>query len=172
MQLHSTIALEIKLQYDNLGNKIELVSRTDSIVKHDEADISLISSKLHAVSRGAQTVRILSDDTDMFIIFVCWCHKANVTCPIQMEKWDGTVLNHSDLRDAVVDDLSDIYVWRMVLNINDTVSRLGSTCSGILGMHALSGCDTVSYLNGKGKVSALKVLSQNNITGLDGDECK
>ena len=28
-------------------------------------------------------------------------------------------------------------------------------------------CDTVSYLNGKGEVSALKVLNQNNITGLD-----
>ena len=123
MQLHSTIALEIKSQYDNLGNKIELVSRADIIVKHDEVDISLISYMLHAVSRGAQTVRILSDDTDVFILLVYWCHKANVTCPIQMEKWDGTVLN-----------------------INDTVSRLGSTCSGILRMHALSGCDTVSYL--------------------------
>ena len=101
---------------------------------------------LHAVSRGAQTVRILSDDTDVFILLVYWCHKANVTCLIQIEKWDGTVVN-----------------------INDTVSRLGSTCSGILGMHALSGCDTASYLNGKGRVSALKVLSQNNITGLDSE---
>ena len=36
-------------------------------------------------------------------------------------------------------------------------------------MHALSGCDTVSYLNGKGNVSALKVLNQNNITGLDSE---
>ena len=35
-------------------------------------------------------------------------------------------------------------------------------------MHALSECDTVSHLNGKGKVSA-KVLNQNNITGLDSD---
>ena len=82
----------------------------------------------------------------VFIILVYWCHEANVTCPIQIEKWDGTVLN-----------------------INDTVSRLGGTCSGILGMHALSGCDTVSYLNGKGRVSALKVLNQNNITGLDSE---
>ena len=82
MQLHSTIALEIKLQYDNLGNKIELVSRADSIVKHDEADISLISYILHGVSRGAPTVRILTDDIDVFILLVCWCHKANGTCPI------------------------------------------------------------------------------------------
>ena len=42
----------------NLGNRIELGSRADSIVKHDEADISLISYMLHAVSRGAQTVRL------------------------------------------------------------------------------------------------------------------
>ena len=37
----------------------------------------------------------------------------------------------------------------------------------ILGIHALSGCDTVSYLNGKGKVSVLKVLNQTDITGLN-----
>ena len=131
------MALEIKLHL------CHTVSRADSIVKHDEADISLISSMLHAVSRGVQTIRILSDDTDVFILLMCWCHKANVTCPIQIEKWDGKVLI-----------------------INDIVSRLGGTCSGLLGMHALSGCDTVSYLNGKGRVSALKVLNQNNLTGL------
>ena len=34
-------------------------------------------------------------------------------------------------------------------------------------MHALSGCDTVSYPNGKGKVSALKVLNQTDLTELD-----
>ena len=70
-----------------------LVSRADSIVKHDEADISLNSYMLHVVFRGARTVRILSDDTDVFILLVYWCHKANVTCPVQMEKWNGTVLN-------------------------------------------------------------------------------
>ena len=141
MQLHSTIALEIKLQYDNLGNKIELCEPS---WQYCEARWSRhISYTLHVVSRGAQTIRILSRYRRV-VFLVCWCHKANVTCPIQMEKWDGTVLN-----------------------INDTVSRLGSTCSGFLRMHALSGCDTVSYFNGKGKVSALKVLNQNNITGLD-----
>ena len=44
---------------------------------------------------------------------------------------------------------------------------VGSTCSGILGIYALSGCNTVSYLNEKGKVSPLKVLNQNGVTGLD-----
>ena len=47
----------------DLGNNIKRVSRAGSIVKHDEADISLIRYMLYAVSRGAKTVRILSYDT-------------------------------------------------------------------------------------------------------------
>ena len=38
---------------------------------------------------------------------------------------------------------------------------------GLLGMHALSGSDTVSYPNGRGKVSALRVLTQTDIDELD-----
>ena len=39
-----------------------------------------------------------------------------------MERWDGTVLN-----------------------INLTVENLGEQCRSVLAMHALSGCDTISY---------------------------
>ena len=56
---------------------------------------------------------------------------------------------------------------RSVLDINATVTKLGEKCQGILGMHALSGCDTVSYPSGKGKISALKVLLENDMPGLD-----
>lgn len=70
----------------NLGANIELVSHTDSIVQHDEADISLVSYMLHAASGGAHTVRILSDDTDVFVLLVYWCWKAGISCSVQMEK--------------------------------------------------------------------------------------
>ena len=44
-----------------------------------------------------------------------------VVAKIQMEKWNGDVLD-----------------------INETVQRLGhSKCSQLLGIHALSGCDSV-----------------------------
>ena len=49
----------------DIGSNIELVSRTDSIVRHDEADISLISYMLKAAAAGADIVHILSDDTDV-----------------------------------------------------------------------------------------------------------
>ena len=79
-------------------------------------------------------MRILIDDTDVFVLLVYWCKKADVSCAVQMERWNGSVLD-----------------------INATVTALGDKCRGLLGMHALSGCDTVSYPNGRGKVSALRV---------------
>ncbi|CAL8233986.1 unnamed protein product [Boreogadus saida] len=63
---------------------------------------------------------------------------------VQMEKWNGTSLD-----------------------INATIRGLGDRCQGLLGMHALSGCDTASYPCGKGKTSALKVLLGKNIPGLN-----
>ena len=128
----------------DIGSNIELVSRTDSIVRHDEADISLISYMLKAAAAGADIVRILSDDTDVFVLLVYWCKKADVSCAVHMERWNGSVLD-----------------------INATVTALGDKCRGLLGMHALSGCDTVSYPNGRGKVSALRVLTQTDIAELD-----
>ena len=60
-----------------------------------------------------------------------------------MEKWDGTVLD-----------------------IHATVVKVGEKCGQLPGMHALSGYYTVSYPYGKGKKSALKVLMNNDIDGL------
>ena len=67
-----------------------------------------------------------------------------VVTKIQMEKWNGDVLD-----------------------VNETVERLGPRkCSQLLGVHVLSGCDTVSYPFGKGKQSVLKLL-EIDIPGLD-----
>ncbi len=52
-----------------------------------------------------------------------------------MEKWNGTVLD-----------------------INAAVSNLHEKCYLMIGMHCLSGCDTVSYQYGQGKSSGYKVL--------------
>ena len=53
-----------------------------------------------------------------------------------------------------------------MLDIRATVEKLGDTCGQLPGMHALSGYDTVSYPYGKGKKSALKVLTNNDIDGV------
>ena len=53
-----------------------------------------------------------------------------------------------------------------VLDINATCAQLGSKCLQILGMHYLTGSDATSYLYGKGKVSALKTLTDGDFPGL------
>ena len=58
-------------------------------------------------------------------------YRASLQCRVQMEQWDGTVLD-----------------------INATCSNLGTKSLQLLGMHALSGCDTVLYLYGKEKISS------------------
>ena len=64
-------------------------------------------------------------------------------CQMQMERWDGTVLD-----------------------INQTCTKLGYKCIQLLGMHALTGCDTTSFPFNKGKVSALSVLEAGDFPGL------
>ena len=55
----------------------------------------------------------------------------------------------------------------VVLDINATCADLGDTvCSQLLGAHALSGCDIVSYRFGKDKASVLKTLKTGNFPGL------
>ena len=127
-----------------LPHNIQLVNKLECAVTHDEADITLCSYMLKAVAEGTQTIRILSDDTDVFVLLVYWTSRMRVAAKIQMEKWNEDVLD-----------------------INETVRRLGpSKCSQLLGIHALSGCDTVSYPFGKGKLSALKLLER-DLPGLD-----
>ena len=98
---------------------------------------------LQAAKSGAPSIRILSDETDVFVLLVYWVWKGGTTTFVQMEKWDKTLLD-----------------------INATVNTLGQKCGSLLGMHAMSGYDTVSYPSGKGKTSALKVLQSCSIPGL------
>ena len=66
-------------------------------------------------------IRVLSDDTDMFVLLVYWVYRADLELlyKVQME--------------------------RTVLYINATSVDLGPKCLQLLGMHALSGCNTTSY---------------------------
>ena len=122
---------------------MQLVNKLDCLVTHAEVDITLCSYMLKAAASSAETVRIVCDDTDVFVLLVCWTWRKTIRKNIQMEKWDGTVLD-----------------------IHATEVKLGDKCGQLPGMHALSGCDTVSYPYGKGKKSALKVLMNNDIDGL------
>lgn len=91
------------------------MDKDESIVRHDEADVTLISYLLDAAKRGSQIIRVLSDDTDVFVLLAHYQYYLLVTqIKVQMAKSDGTVLD-----------------------INAAVSNLGDNL--IIGMHCLSG---------------------------------
>ena len=113
-----------------LPHNIELVSKLDCEATHTEADVTLCSYMIKAAEKGSQTIRILSDDTDVFVLLVYWTSKMQIKASIQMEKWNGDIID-----------------------INETVKKLGPRKSSqLLGLHAMAGCDTVSYPFGKGKL--------------------
>ena len=143
---HNKRCLSRLLSTFNLECGESVESRDDGVFLHDEADITIISYLFQAADAGRQVVRILSDDSDIFVLLVYWTWRYDLQVRVseQMEKWDG-----------------------VVLDINATCANLGDTvCSLLLGAHALSGCDTASYPFGKGKASVLKTLKAGNFPGL------
>ena len=104
-----------------LQNNVQLVNKLDCLVTHEEADITLCGYMLEAAASSAETIRIVCDDTDVFVLLLYWTWRKTIRKNIQMEKWDGTVLD-----------------------IRATVDKLGDKCDQLPGMHALSDCDTVS----------------------------
>ena len=49
-----------------------------------------------------------------------------------------------------------------VVDITNVAASIGpEVCYGFLGMHAFTGCDTISAFTGKGKAQALRILKKN-----------
>ena len=94
---------------------------------------------LETAKSGESVVRILSDETDMFVLLVYWVNWADWQCA----NWEGPLLG-----------------------INGTCADLGQKCLQLLGMRALSGYVTTSYPYGKGSVIALNTMVSGNFQGL------
>jgi len=67
-------------------------SRDDGAFAHDEADVIMIAYMLQAAEFGKDVIRILSDDTDVFLILVYMVWKMQLHCSVQMENWNGVVV--------------------------------------------------------------------------------
>ena len=98
---------------------------------------------LEAAASSAETVRIVCDDTDVFVLLVYRTWRKTIRKNIQMEKWDGTVLD-----------------------IRATVDKLGDTCGQLLGMHPCQAVTPSPILMARAIKFALKVLMNNDIDGL------
>ena len=59
----------------NLGPNVTMDSRDDGVFTHDDADVTMIVYMLQAAEFGKNVIRILSDDTDVFVMLVYWVWK-------------------------------------------------------------------------------------------------
>ena len=127
-----------------VGDMTTTESRDDSAFDYDEADITMISYVIETAKCRKDVIRVLSDDTDVFVLLVYWVYREEMTSNVQMKRWDGTVLD-----------------------INATRADLRPQCLQLLDMHAIGGCDTTSYPYAKGKFSTLKTMLDGDFPGLD-----
>ena len=95
---------------------MQLVGRQNCNVTHAEADAIVANYMLKPVNNGTGTLRVISDDTDIFVLIGKRRCKSSPTS--MLEKWNGDVLD-----------------------VNKTVARLPRRkFIQLLGIHALRGC--------------------------------
>ena len=100
---------------------------------HEEADTIIFQ---HVARVEAGTVLVITDDTDIFILLLRFCH---------LRKISYNVLMVSPIRESAV------------LDINASPEKHGAVFSDLLAGHCISGCDTVASHFGIGKGITLKV---------------
>lgn len=72
---------------------------------------------------------------------------------------------------AFIREIRNIYITcgtKQCIRYIDVTKRAASlgaaSCTAPLGIHALTGCDSVSAFGGRGKVAAMKLISSNDDT--------
>ena len=117
-----------------------MVGEENSVYKHEEADCNIISYVKSLINQGYKTIQVVSDDTGIFVLLIYFCWKWQTSTHILMKKADGRIID-----------------------INSTATKFGQKSRLLLAVHASSGCDAVSYLVGKGKLSAVSVMMKHDI---------
>ena len=105
----------------------------------EEADGRLLFHATPAAREGYQAVVICSEDTEIFIMSLAFHDKIGAS----LFQKCGTKAR------------------RRVVDITKVAATVGiDVCRALVGVHAYTGCDTVSAFAGKGKAKALKLLSK------------
>ena len=122
----------------------EITSQAANIVEelnstHEEADTRLILHAAHAARSGYKTVVVASEDTDVFLL--CLAFKCFIPASMYVKCGTQTRTRY--------------------VSISSVVGAVGGElCKCLIGMHAFTGCDTVSAFAGKGKITALRLVKQ------------
>jgi len=114
-----------------------VIDREDLRTTHEEADTIIVQQMVKVAGRGSRSIKVVCDDTDVFILMLYFYNTEDLTCDVSME--------------------SPI-AGRRVIDIKATAIQHKELTSQLPAAHALTGCDTVSFIFGIGKVTAVKAL--------------
>lgn len=105
----------------------------------EEADTRIVLHMAHAAKSGFYTLIVVSEDTDVFILCLAFNHLVQASIFFKCgTKTRVKYISISSISQAIGKDL----------------------CRSLLGMHAYTGCDTVSAFAGRGKIGAFRILKQ------------
>ena len=51
----------------SMGDNVTMETRDNGAFSHDEADVTMVSYVIQAASHSKSVIRVLSDDTDVFV---------------------------------------------------------------------------------------------------------
>ena len=118
------------------GNEIEVVPMANLRCDHEEADTRMLLHAHYAANHAAVVV-IKSVDTDVFIISLG-----------MSKQFSSRLLFHTGTGTKV-----------RTIDLQAIRSQIGNDIThALIGLHAITGCDSVSGFYGKGKVKAAKLL--------------
>ena len=85
---HHKRQLSRMLSTFHMGAAFTIDTQDTGLFRHEEADVTIISYVLQAVGSGNNVVRILCDDTDMFVLLVFWMWRNQLVdkCQLRMER--------------------------------------------------------------------------------------
>lgn len=117
----------------------------ETAVFHEEADVLMAYHMIHEATAGQQSIKVVSEDTDVLIILAHHLYAET----------NGLPPNISLCMESCSESHS-------LININEVIRVHRDIMPNILAAHALTGCDTVSSFAGVGKATAFKRLKTFN----------
>ncbi len=77
----------------NNSNSVDMIGEENSVFKHGEADCNIISYMQFLIHEQKQSVQVIADDTDIFVLFVYFSWKWQAGVQITMKKSCGQVID-------------------------------------------------------------------------------
>ena len=130
-----------------------ITERRDLYTRHEEADVIIPHQVISAIGKGSSCVRVLSDDTDVFVLLLHYLLPIDQDV-VPMVQMDSPKTEERD---------------RALINIMKTGLAHKPIIPHLLAAHSLLGNDTVPKLFGIGKNTVLKILKSHPSQRL-GDE--